>query len=125
VINKTWRGLVGGALVAGLSALLIGWLVPRNHCQRHGVCDWAYFSARGRSSGTAWESIAKRQLGVARGEKWFPWDQIDYIIGGLLFVLMVADLPLWAIVTIIIAYFPLHLLFAYIGYLLGLKSTPI
>lgn len=122
--NKTWRGLIGGALVAGLTAVLVSELVPETI-----VNDMVFLTGillgAGALVGDAIESIAKRQLGIAPGEKWFPWDQIDYIIGGLLFVLMVADLPLWAIITIIIAYFPLHLLFAYIGYRLGLKSTPI
>lgn len=122
--NKTWRGIVSGIILGGLSALLIGKLVPETIVNDQVFLTGALLGV-GALVGDAVESCVKRQLGITPGTKWFPWDQIDYIVGGLIFVLPVADLPLWAIVTIIIAYFPLHLLFAYIGYLLGLKSTPI
>lgn len=122
--NKTWRGIISGILLGGISAVLISQIVPETIVNDQVFLTGALLGA-GALFGDAIESICKRQLGIAAGTKWFPWDQIDYIIGGLIFVQPVVDLPLWAILTIIIAYFPLHLLFAYIGYLLGLKSTPI
>ena len=122
--NKTWRGLISGIILGGISAVLISKLVPETIVNDIVFATGALLGA-GALVGDAIESIVKRQRGIAPGTKWFPWDQVDYIIGGLLFVLPIAHLPQWAILTIVIAYFPLHLLFAYIGYLFGLKSTPI
>jgi len=122
--NKTWRGIVSGTVLAGISAVVIAWLVPEVI-----VNDKVFLTGLllgfGALFGDATESFVKRQRGIKPGNSWFPWDQIDYIVGGLLFVLPIAPLPLWAIITIFIAYFPLHLLVAYLAYKLGLKSTPI
>jgi CDP-2,3-bis-(O-geranylgeranyl)-sn-glycerol synthase len=35
------------------------------------------------------ESFFKRRIGLSRGEKWLGFDQIDFIIGGLLLSLFV------------------------------------
>lgn len=122
--NKRWRGVISGALLGGVSAVLIAKVVPETIINDH-VFWTGFLLGLGALAGDCVESIIKRRLGIKPGDSWFPWDQIDYIIGGLVLVLPVADLPFWAILTIMIVYFPLHLLVAYIGYLLGLKSTPI
>lgn len=122
--NKSWRGIISGTLFAGLTAVVVAHYVPETI-----VNDQVFLTGillgLGALTGDAVESFIKRQRGIKPGSSWFPWDQVDYIIGGLLFVLPVADLPVWAIVTIFVAYFPLHLLIAYLAFRIGLKSTPI
>lgn len=122
--NKTWRGLVSGTLLAGLAAVIIAKLVPEVIVNDK-IFVTGLLLGFGALAGDAFESFLKRQANIKPGHSWFPWDQIDYIVGGLLFALPVAPLPLWAIITIVIVYFPLHLLIAYLAYKLGLKSTPI
>lgn len=75
--------------------------------------------------GDAVESFFKRQRGINSGQKWFPFDQIDYIFGGILFALPFVDLTFVFCAQILITWFGMHLLFAYIGYKLGLKDSPI
>ncbi len=122
--NKTWRGIVSGTLVAGLAAVLISQIVPETI-----VNDQVFLTGTllglGALVGDAIESVFKRQMGKKPGTSWVPWDQVDYILGALLFVLPVAPLPAWAILTIALVYFPGHFLFSYIGYKLRLKTTPI
>lgn len=71
------------------------------------------------------KSFFKRQFGVPSGKSWFPFDQLDYIIGGLLLSSIVVVLSLKQYVTIIIVWFALHLISSYLGYLLKLKKDPI
>lgn len=122
--NKTWRGIISGTLVAGVSAIGISKVSPETIINNH-IFITGLLLGFGALVGDAFESFIKRQYGIKPGTSWFPWDQTDYIAGGLLFVLPVAALPGWAIITIIGVYFPLHLLVAYLAYRLGLKSSPI
>lgn len=122
--NKTWRGILSGTLVAGLVAVGISRLVPETIINDQ-VFVTGMLLGCGALVGDSIESFIKRRHGIKPGQTWLPWDQIDYIIGALAFVLPVAPLPFWAIAIIIVVYFPGHFLFSYIGYKLHLKSTPI
>jgi CDP-2,3-bis-(O-geranylgeranyl)-sn-glycerol synthase len=122
--NKRLRGVVLGTLIGGLTGLLVGSL---NHNTVGTISPfWAgCILGAGALLGDAVESFAKRQRGVKPGQPWFPFDQIDYIIGGLLAIYIFMQPQLWVMLTIFIVYFGLHLLLAYIGFLLGFKKTPI
>lgn len=122
--NKTWRGLIFGTLIGGISAVIISKL----NANTIGTLDpfWAgCVLGAGALLGDAIESFFKRLRGVKPGQLWFPFDQIDYIIGGLLAIYLFMPLPFWVMVTVFVVYFGLHILIAYVGYLLGLKKTPI
>ena len=122
--NKTWRGLVSGTVVGAISALIISRL-NTNTVVTIPPLYVGMLLGFGALAGDAIESFFKRQLGFKPGKPWFPFDQIDYIVGALLIIMPFVSLPLWAIITIIIVYFGLHLLTAYLGYLLKLKDGPI
>lgn len=122
--NKSLNGLVVGTLMGGLTAIIVSKLNANT------VITVAPFLAGcllgfGALAGDAVESFFKRQFGVRPGESWFPFDQIDYIIGGLLAIYPFQALPFWVITTIFIAYFGLHLAVSYLGYKLGFKDKPI
>lgn len=122
--NKRLRGLLFGALMGGLTAVVV------SKFNTNTVVTIAPFWAgvllgTGALLGDALESFIKRRRGIDPGEAWYPFDQLDYIAGGLLLIYPFVQLPQWAMVTIVVAYFSLHLLTAYIAYLLGLKDKPI
>lgn len=122
--HKTWRGLVSGTIVGGISAIIISQLNANT------VVTISPFFAGillgfGALAGDAMKSFFKRRRGAAPGKPWFPFDQIDYIIGALVLILPFVPLPFWVILTIFVAYFSLHLITAYLGYLLKLKDSPI
>ena len=131
--NKTWRGLVTGAVIAGLTAVFIQWLFIDRFAIANSLStgfSWQSFAfgawiGTGALIGDAVESFFKRQKGVPSGESWFPFDQTDYIIGGLLFGLPFLQLNLLDYVAIFVMYFGLHLFVSYIGYLLNFKDKPI
>jgi CDP-2,3-bis-(O-geranylgeranyl)-sn-glycerol synthase len=131
--NKTWRGLVSGTVVGSLAGILLQALYPSligrfTSVSFSPLIDMAIIGAAlgfGALIGDAVESFFKRQRNVPSGSSWFPFDQTDYIIGGLLFVWPLSWLSLTQALTIFIAYFGLHLIGSYVGYLLKLKDKPI
>ncbi|MEO8863341.1 MAG: CDP-archaeol synthase [Candidatus Saccharimonadales bacterium] len=122
--NKTWRGLLAGVLLGGITAVVVAKL---NHDVVVNIAPFwvGCLLGFGALIGDAIESFFKRQLDVKPGHSWFPFDQTDYIIGGLIIIMPFVDLPLWASITILVTYFGMHIIVAYIGFLLGLKDKPI
>ena len=122
--NKTWRGLVSGTVVGAVSAVIISKL-NANTVVTIAPLYAGMLLGFGALAGDAVESFFKRRLGFKPGQPWFPFDQIDYILGALLVILPFVSLPLWSVATIVVVYFGLHLLTAYLGYLLNFKDGPI
>ena len=132
--HKTWRGLVLGMIVSTIVFVLQRLAVSHTSWGQslaHGI-NYADLSPLlgplfgfGALGGDAIESFFKRQRGVKSGEAWVPFDQLDYIFGGLLVTLpFVLLTPIWY-GFIILVWFVMHLLASYVGYLLGLKAKPI
>src|SRR3989338_7960100 len=89
--NKTWRGLIVAVLVGGL----VFWLQKYAYLlgfQRWALIDYADFSVllgfllgAGAILGDFAKSFWKRRAGISPGERWIPWDQLDFVMGGLVF----------------------------------------
>lgn len=121
--NKTWRGIATGTFFAGLTATIESALFGNGNLSS--LFLLGAVMGFGALVGDAVESFFKRQRGIESGQSWFPFDQIDYIIGGLVFVYPFTQLPLEIILMIFLVFFGLHVLVAYVGYLFGFKDTPI
>lgn len=145
--GKTWRGLAGGAVTAGLAALGMTYITP--HWNLVGNFDFNV-DAVGRLrvflfgavvgfmalAGDAVESYFKRKSGRERGAPWIPFDQLDFVVFGLLGMVLAgglvgygwlnqALLGDWLVLTTLIVLTPaLHLLINRIGYWMGLKEVP-
>ena len=123
--NKTWRGLLSGIIAGTLLGLLLYAPFFSDDYSLGRFLGIAAAMSAGALIGDAVESFFKRQRGIASGKAWFPFDQTDYIIGGLLFVWPFGVLS-WSLVLWIFGiFFGLHLLSSYIGYLIGFKDSPI
>lgn len=121
--NKRWRGLLFGTALAAVSGLII---YPLLSLPSEVSTFWLGAAlGAGALLGDALESFLKRQVGVAAGDSWFPWDQSDYIIGGLLASAMFVRLQPVEYFIIFVVYFGLHLAVSYLAYLLKLKDKPI
>lgn len=132
--NKTWRGLVAGIILATLIIALQKYLFTHSlWVLEHSWVDYTQahtwwlgpLFALGALLADAIESFFKRRAGVAAGHSWFPFDQIDYIIGGCLFSLPVVVLSFDKYLLILLTWFGMHLLSAYLAFRLGLKDKPI
>lgn len=170
--GKTWRGLVGGGVAAGLTAIAVaalaphwgimeGWDyglrpyqtgtpigTPRDGCaDAAGSCRvtdvpypmvflFGFVAGFVALIGDAFESFLKRRRGKERGAPWIPFDQLDFVVFGLLGMLAAAPLLArgwllealfgdWIIlVTLLVGTPVLHLLVNRIGYWLKLKEVP-
>ncbi len=159
--GKTWRGLVGGGLAGGGTAVAMsygagGFLKGLDFggngycggptdgslaCDAEAAAWWAIFLFGFIVGflalvGDAIESFFKRRLGKERGAPWIPFDQLDFVVFGLIgFAVGAAILPAgwvaeallghWLTLTTILVGTPgLHLLVNRIGYWLKLKDVP-
>ena len=124
--NKTWRGLVSGVVFAGIIASLVAtfYYDASPDYFRHLVIR-GMLMGFGALAGDAIESFFKRQSGIAAGSSWFPFDQTDYIVGGLVMSLFVSAWDTKLFLVVILEYFGLHLFTSYLAFKMKLKDKPI
>ena len=68
------------------------------------------------------KSFFKRRMNIKPGKSFFPWDQLDYTIGALVFILFLY-IPSWQLViTILIISTLLHIIVKHIGYYLKINK---
>lgn len=126
--NKTWRGLLAGAVVgilaAGLQRLLLpslGWLSIYDYAQ------WWLLGGLlglGAGLGDVIKSFFKRRLDIKPGGVWVPWDEIDHPIVALALASLVY-FPGWLEAgLILLVTFIGHIAINLIGYWLGMKEVP-
>lgn len=132
--NKTWRGFCTGVMAAVLTLVLQKYLFNDSAWLQSNITTLDYSTVSlwlgfllgsGALLGDAIESLFKRRAGVPSGEAWFPFDQLDYIIGGILLSSIIVTLSPIQNIVILLLWFGLHLLSSYIGFLVGLKPKPL
>lgn len=114
--HKTIRGLITGILAAIATAAI--------QQSTFNPIIFGTTCAVGALGGDAVKSFFKRQFGIASGKKWFPFDQLDYIIGGIIATSFFIRLSIFEYITIVLIWFFLHIISSKIGYFLKLKSVP-
>jgi CDP-2,3-bis-(O-geranylgeranyl)-sn-glycerol synthase len=152
--GKTWRGLLLGPVVAALLtwplqlAASTSWGRPgalgTDGFPGWGPSPWwfvmAFALGLGALAGDAIESFFKRRRGFDRGERWIPFDQLDFVVGALAFAALAGwllrvsgatptnlfvDLFTWPRALAILILTPgFHLLVNFIGYKIGVKKVP-
>lgn len=121
--HKTVMGFAAGVLVAVLVTLLqwlIGWdgaLVAYDGWLGLGV----RFGA-GAMAGDCAKSFFKRRVGVTPGKPWVPFDQLDFVVGALVFVWPRAALAWGDLAIVLLVSFVGHILVNHIGYWLGVRD---
>ena len=75
--------------------------------------------------GDSAKSFFKRQKNIQPGRSWFPFDQIDYIVGGVAFSLLYIRLPVVEYIILFIVWSLLHPLTTFVGYLFKLRRKPL
>jgi CDP-2,3-bis-(O-geranylgeranyl)-sn-glycerol synthase len=133
--NKTWRGLILAIIVGIVTTSLqhflfihSSWIRDLSKPINYQTINYLLLGVLlggGALIGDAVESFVKRRLGIKPGYSWFPYDQTDFIFGGIILSLFVVRLSVGTYIVILILWFFIHLLSSYIGYLSGLKDKPI
>ncbi|EKD78267.1 MAG: hypothetical protein ACD_41C00380G0001 [uncultured bacterium] len=70
------------------------------------------------------KSFVKRRFRIADGAVWFPFDQIDFLVGALLALELFIDIDVLTWVLVLSLGISLHILVNRIGYRLHFKATP-
>lgn len=129
--HKTWRGLLFGTLTGGLFFLMqVGVYAVFPSVRAIAVFDYlnvpiwtGLLLGFGAIFGDLIKSFLKRRISVKPGERWFPFDQIDYLLGGLLAMSIVYPLT-WSVwVMVLLGGLILHMIVNNIGFALGMKET--
>jgi CDP-2,3-bis-(O-geranylgeranyl)-sn-glycerol synthase len=132
--HKTVRGLMSGIVCGVLTAYLQVFLYIQIPLIRSFVSiDYTainpfllgLLASLGALTGDALRSFFKRQRRIAPGKSWFPFDQIDYVIGGVVFTAFYIQLTIWQYILLFVIWFLLHPVATLIGYWLKLKDSPI
>ncbi|HEX7042838.1 MAG TPA: CDP-archaeol synthase [Patescibacteria group bacterium] len=130
--NKTIRGLFIGILLGEVAFLIqqmlagYAFFVSLNIIAYNSL-PWyfGFLFGIGALGGDLIKSFAKRQFGIPAGHTWIPFDQIDWIIGLLVVLLIFVKLPLSIIITGLTLGLILHIVVKFTGFLLGLDKKPI
>lgn len=132
--HKTIRGFMAAILIGSSVCLLetfvynfspfIREAIPFNYTEFNPLLLGAFLGF-GALFGDSVKSFFKRQAGVQPGRSWFPFDQIDYILGGIVFSLVYVHLSALEYIYITIVWFLIHPLTTFIGYLFRLRRNPL
>lgn len=132
--HKTFRGLLAG--------VVMGCLIASVQLAIATGSTWPASHSAGLDYGSAWiivvggllglgalcgdsiKSFFKRQLGIAPGKSWFPFDQLDYLVGALLASLPFIHLTMQQYIVFFVFGLILHPLGNLLGWLLHLQDHP-
>ena len=132
--HKTIRGVLSGVLIGILTVYLQVSVYAHVALVRTFVLlDYTtiqpllfgILASGGALLGDALRSFCKRQLGIAPGKSWFPFDQLDYVLGGIAVTAVYVRLTFRQHLLLGLIWFLLHPLATLIGYLLKLKDNPL
>lgn len=115
----TWRGTLIGTGIGTLIGLLQG-ILSGNIIQ--GLL-LGFFLGAGALIGDACGSFVKRRIKIERGKPTPFLDQLDFVVGALIFASIVVVLPFYMIILVLIISIILHLSANIIAYLLGIKKV--
>lgn len=129
--HKTWRGIIIATLMGIIVFALQKWAYSYGFTSL-ALIDYSGFPwymgallGFGAIFGDLVKSYYKRQVKIAPGHPWIPWDQLDFVIGGLLFGMFLYVPPAEVALLLIVASPLLHLLVNYMGYLIGVNERKI
>ena len=126
--NKTYRGLVFGVLFGIIVAYIQFLLFNFSFFGKLSFINYSnwllvgFLFGFGALSGDMVESFFKRRLGIGSGEKFIPWDQLDFVIGSLILVGIVVNITWRKIFFIAVISIVGHILVNHIAYYLKIRN---
>jgi len=126
--HKTFRGLIFGVIFAIVVAYIQFLLYSNGLFRNVSFIDyknWLLFGflmGLGALTGDSVKSFFKRRVGIAPGEKFIPFDQIDFVIGALLFIAPIFDLTFKIAAASLILSFALDIAVNHIAFYLKIRN---
>ena len=128
--HKTWRGLIFATLCGGFVYLIQYYLAYKYPSFNNLPFDYfqapMYFGflfAASAIIGDLIKSFVKRRFNIKPGKSWFPFDQIDWVFGSLIFAVFYINIEIKIIAVSILLFGLLHPIINLIGYYLGIKKN--
>ena len=115
--NKTVRGLAGGLMIGAVIGVLGFYLISPV------LLTISLLACLGALLGDLAGAFLKRRLKIEPGAPLPGVDQLDFVIGALLFVFPFYQVSLTSVLILILVTPPIHFLTNVGAYLLGLKSN--
>ncbi|NWF87201.1 CDP-2,3-bis-(O-geranylgeranyl)-sn-glycerol synthase [Candidatus Bathyarchaeota archaeon] len=115
--NKTFQGFFYGLAVGAAVGLVESIVFGYPHL-------FGLMLSLGALLGDLTGAFVKRRLGLAPGDMLPVIDQIDFIVGAILFSFFILNLSLELILVVLIITPPIHLLTNFVAHKLGLKTNP-
>lgn len=130
--HKTWRGIIVATLAGGLLFLIERWLVEAipqfSSASPFDLRDlpwwFGFLFGLGAICGDLLKSFFKRRFHVHDGTSWFPFDQIDFLIGASVVASFFVHFTALMWLIIVAVGILMHILVNHIAYWLKLKDTP-
>lgn len=126
--NKTFRGIFFGVVFAIIIAYLQFFLYNNNIFADILLVDYSNWlligilMGFGAIFGDLVESFVKRRLNYNPGKSFVPWDQIDFVIGALIFIYPLVRIGLNKIIIILVISFVLHIIVNHSAFYIGMRK---
>lgn len=126
--HKTYRGFIVGVIFAIATVYLQKSITPD---RSYWLVNYAMVSAIslgflqgfGALLGDLIKSFFKRRIKIPSGHTWVPFDQIDWVIGTLIFCSLMVSFTLTQLIISIILFGLIHPVVNIVGYGLRIKSN--
>ncbi len=130
--GKTWEGIAVGLFAGFLVGVLEAYLYPgfNAYANQFGISlpamnlTIAFLIPLGALVGDIIGSLIKRRLNMKRGSDAPLLDQLDFVVGAIIFTCLFIEYSLAMIVIMLVATFLIHRAASIIGYWLKVKREP-
>ena len=126
--NKTFRGFIFG-IGFGMASAYFQFLLYRfPFFKSLSFFDYQYWilfgflMGLGALAGDLIKSFFKRRLGIKPGVKFIPFDQTDFVIWALLFIMPVFDVTLKIFLVSLLLSFVLHIIVNHVSFYLKIRN---
>ncbi len=126
--NKTFRGLVFGIIFAVLIAYFQFLLHRAEFFRDISFLDyqrWLLFGflmGLGALTGDLAKSFFKRRLGIKPGARFIPFDQTDFVVGALVFIIPIFGFKLGIFIASLLLSFVLHIIVNHLAFYLKIRN---
>lgn len=126
--HKTFRGIVFGTIFAIVIAYLQYLLYNAEAFRNISFIDYrnwlllGFLMGFGSLIGDLIKSFFKRQLGIAPGDKFIPFDQTDFVLGALVFIMPIFNVTLEIFIASLLLSFALHIAVNHAAFWLKIRN---
>ena len=126
--NKTFRGFVFGIAFAVIIACIQFILYKTEFFKGLSFLDYqnwlllGILMGSGALIGDSVKSFFKRRLGMAPGARFVPFDQTDFVIGALVFIIPFFDITVKIFAASLLLSFSLHIIVNHVAFYLKIRA---